>query len=101
MGKLKERRLGQPPSVRLDGWEAVIPCVRAIIFPFTIDQLTGASHARICSKISVEPEQGTAIRSAPKPVRICPNAFSCRNARAGFTVTIRKISSGETRGKFF
>ena len=53
------------------------------MFPFTIDQLTGASHAMICSKISVEPEQGTAMRSAPKPGRIWPSAFSCRNARCG------------------
>ena len=39
------------------------------------------------------------MKSAPKPGRICPSAFSCRNARAGFTVTIRKISSGETLRK--
>ena len=39
------------------------------------------------------------MRSAPKPGRIWPSAFSYRNARAGFTVTICKISSGETLRK--
>src|SRR4029077_4083065 len=64
-------------------------------------QSTGFSKARICSKISVEVEHGTAMRSAPKPGRIWPSAFSYRNARAGFTVTIWKIFSAETLGNSF
>src|SRR5262249_33598483 len=69
--------------------------------PLIIDQLTGASHAMICSKTSVEPDGGRAIRSARKPGRIWPSAFSNRNARAGFTVANVKISFGGIFGKFF
>src|SRR5262249_11219041 len=56
--------------------------------PFTIDQLTDPSNATISSKTSLAPEDGIAMRSASKPGRIWPSAFSHRNARAGFTVAI-------------
>src|SRR5437899_8032362 len=67
-------------------------------FPFSDTQSTECSKATISSKTSPVPLQGTATRSARKPGRIRPSTFPCRRAVAAFTVTICKISSGETVG---
>src|SRR5256885_13027956 len=66
--------------------------------PPTIDQPAGWPDAMIVSKIDVDLVSGTAIRSAKNSAQIFPSVRSCRNARAGFEVTIFRISSGETFG---